>query len=52
MIKAAQLALRTEVRGSGRLWLDDGGEFVGRVIRSGSVGEVNERAGGEAVTAG
>lgn len=52
MVQATQLPLRIVVRGSGRLRLDDGGEFVGGVICSGSVGKVNESAGGEAVTTG
>lgn len=52
MVQATQLALRTETGGGGRLRLDDGGEFVGGGIRSGSVGKVDESAGGEAVTTG
>lgn len=51
MVQATQLPLRVEVRGCGRLRFDNGGEFVGGVIHSGSVGEVNESAGREAVTA-
>lgn len=49
MVQAAQLALGVEVCGCGGLRLDDGGELVGGVIHSGSVGKVNEGAGREAV---
>lgn len=45
-----QLPRGVEVGGRGRLRFDDGGEFVGTVIYSHSVGNVDERAGREAVT--
>lgn len=51
MVQATQLALRVEACGRGGLRFDDGGEFVGGVIHSTSVGKVDESAGREAVTA-
>lgn len=50
MVQATQLALRVEVCGGGRLRFDYGGEFVGGVIHSSSVGKVDEGAGRDAVT--
>lgn len=50
VVQAGQLALWVEVCGCGGLRFDDGGEFVGGVIHSGSVGKVNESTGREAVT--
>ena len=50
MVEACELTVGAEVgRGRG-LWFDDGCEFVGVVVHSGSVGKVNESAGREAVT--
>lgn len=48
----ARHALHAEVGAGGRLRLDDGGEFVGAVVQPGAVGQVDEGAGREAVTAG
>lgn len=50
VVQATQLALRVEVCGGGRLRFDYGGEFVGGVIHSSSVGKVDEGAGRDAVT--
>ncbi|TNN77303.1 hypothetical protein EYF80_012417 [Liparis tanakae] len=46
--RVVQLPRGVEVGGRGRLRFDDGGEFVGTVIYSRSVGNVDERAGREA----
>ena len=50
MVEAAHLPLGVEVAGRSGLRFDNGGELVGGVIHSGTVGEVDESAGGEAVT--
>lgn len=51
MVEAGQLSLRAEVSPGDGLRFDDGGEFVGGVVHAGAVGEVDESAGREAVTA-
>lgn len=51
MIQAHQ-ALHAEVGAGGRLRFDDGGEFVRAVVQPGAMGQVDESAGREAVTAG
>lgn len=50
VVQAAQLALRMEVCGCCRLRFDNGCEFVGCVVHSGSMGKVNESVGRDAVT--
>ena len=52
MVEAGPLALGVEVSGCGGLRFDDGGELVAALIHPHSVGEVDEGAGGEAVTPG
>lgn len=51
MVQAAQLALRVVVRGGGGLRLDNSSELVGDGVPSGSMGEVDESAGRDAITA-
>lgn len=39
-----------KVSSSDRLWFDDSSEFVGGVVHSGSMGEIDKSTGRQAVT--
>lgn len=49
MVQAPQLPMSVDASGCGGLWSDHGGKSLGGMVYSGSIAEVDQSAGGEAV---